>query len=208
MKVLRSAAAALAVVRCLADEDVGYEGLFHTAADDFTGRCLEASQTLPAWATGDFVIGSVGLQELGGRHFAGYLDAFGKYNKFSIKGRQVCATYRLMASGFYNNSVKAGTVAPGLLFYETEPPRHCPLLDPLCNLPPMAPNDNTFVNTLMHNGKLLTITDSPYMLEMDLESLNVTGTKKWNDKVQGLAAVTGSAHPVKHTKTDEHIDFV
>jgi len=38
--------------------------------------------------------------------------------------------------------------------------------------------------------------------------LNVTGTKKWTDKVASTAAVTGSAHPVKHPKTDEFIDFV
>jgi len=61
---------------------------------------------------------------------------------------------------------------------------------------------------MMHQGELLSLTDSPYMLTLDPESLNVTGTKKWTDKVAGLAAVTGSAHPVEHRRTSRHIDYV
>jgi len=191
-----------------AGQDVGYNLLFETAADDFTNRCVSINKALPAWATGDFIIGSVGLQEFKDKHFVGYLDAFGKYNKFSIKGDQVCATYRIMKTGWYNNSVKEGTIAPNLLFYETEPPRHCPIYDPICNLPPLAPNDNTFVNTVMHNGEMLSLTDSPYMLRMNPETLAVIGAKKWTDKVAGVSGVVGSAHPVKHRKTGRHFDFV
>jgi len=199
------ALAALVAPVARGDEDIGYELLFKTAKDEFNRRCAPA--TLPAWAKGDFVIGSVGLQEMGDRHFVGYLDAFGKYNKFSLEGDQVCATYRIMRTGFYNESVKANTIGPGLLFYETEPPRHCPPLDPICNLPPLAPNDNTFVNTFMHGGELLTVTDSPYMLRMDPKTLDVLGTKKWSDKVAGTVSVSGSAHPEKVPSGTEYIDF-
>jgi len=208
MALGRAAALAWAAFSVAATQDVGYHLLYETAADDFSNQCVSISKELPSWAHGDFVIGSVGVQELGDRHFVGYLDAFGKYNKFQLKDGQVCATYRMMRSGFYNESVKANTIGPGLLFYETEPARKCPWYNPACNLPPLAPNDNTFVNTFMHGGQLLSLTDSPYMLTIDPESLNVTGTKKWTDKVAGLAAVTGSAHPLKHPKTGEFIDFV
>eukprot|EP00931_Biecheleriopsis_adriatica_P113229 TRINITY_DN8819_c0_g1_i2.p1 TRINITY_DN8819_c0_g1~~TRINITY_DN8819_c0_g1_i2.p1 ORF type:complete len:548 (+),score=115.54 TRINITY_DN8819_c0_g1_i2:221-1645(+) len=152
---------------------------------------------------GDFILGSVGLQEMGDRHFVGYLDAFGKYNKFSLLGDKVCGTYRVMRTGFYNESVKAKTVGPGLLFYETEPPRHC--TNPLCNV--MAPNDNTFVNTISHAGKLLSLTDSMVMVEMDQQTLDVIGIKKWDDGVTALG-VAASAHPVKNPATGEYIDFV
>jgi len=102
-----------------------------------------------------------------------------------------------------------GTIAPDLLFYETEPPRHCPLYDPICNLPPVAPNDNTFVNTFMHDGQLLSVTDAPYMLTLDPVSLNVTGTKKWKDSgIQDTVAIIGSAHPEVNKKYNEIIDFV
>eukprot|EP00930_Biecheleria_cincta_P039297 TRINITY_DN27023_c0_g1_i1.p1 TRINITY_DN27023_c0_g1~~TRINITY_DN27023_c0_g1_i1.p1 ORF type:complete len:532 (-),score=95.92 TRINITY_DN27023_c0_g1_i1:123-1718(-) len=207
MHLRRGLLASLLASATQGDEDIGYELLFQTAKDEFSGRCCPASKPLPSWAKGDFVIGSVGLQEMGDRHFVGFLDAFGKYNKFTLQGDQVCATYRIMQTGFYNESVKANTIGPGLLFYETAPPRHCPALNPLCNLPPMAPNDNTFVNTFMHGGELLTVTDSPYMLRMDPETLEVKGTKTWKDKVQSSLAIVGSAHPLKRS-SGEFIDFV
>lgn len=192
----------------LSDDDVGYDLLYKTANEEFDSRCVKVTgKPFPDWFDGDFIIGSVGQQEMGDRHFVGYLDAFGKYNKYSAKAGQVCATYRMMRTGFYNNSVEAGTIAPDLLFYETEPPRSCPLLEPVCNLPPFAPNDNTFVNTFKHNGDLLSVTDAPYMLKLDPETLNVTGTMEWDDNVASKFAVIGSAHPEMNFKFGEYLDY-
>lgn len=200
-------ASCLLITGVSSDEDVGYHRLFETANDEFDNRCMPLQgNPVPKWLhDGSFVIGSVGQQEMGDRHFVTYLDAFGKYNRFTFRDGEVCGTYRMMRTGFYNNSLNAGTIAPDLLFYETEPPRSC--FNPLCNI--MGPNDNTFVNTFMHDGQLVSVTDSAVMLNLDPVSLNVTGLREWKDTgIQGKVPIIGSAHPEVNWKYNEIIEFV
>lgn len=189
-----------------ADLDVGYNLLFETAEEEFAGHCCSFSQALPSWADGDFVIPGLGRFEMGGRRFVGYTDAFGKLHRFTLRGGRACATYRMLGSGFWNESRRAGTVAPGLLFYETEPPRSCPVYDPLCNI--VAPNDNTFVNTMRLGERLLSLTDSPSMLALDPATLQVLGKHVWSDGLAGKLDYSGSAHPMRHPVTGEWLDFV
>ncbi|CAK0897845.1 unnamed protein product [Prorocentrum cordatum] len=122
-------AVGLCTAEALSDEDVGYHRLFETANDEFDNRCAPSmGKEMPKYLQGgSFVIGSVGQQEMGDRHFVGYLDAFGKYTRYTVEDGQVCATYRMMRTGFYNNSVEAGTIASGLLFYPVVcgKSRHC-----------------------------------------------------------------------------------
>mmetsp|Transcript_34391 Transcript_34391/g.109177 ORF Transcript_34391/g.109177 Transcript_34391/m.109177 type:complete len:530 (+) Transcript_34391:57-1646(+) len=210
--MLRSlAASAIAAVwaplYARAGEDIGYNLLWTDALDEFSDRCVKASAPIPAWAHGDFIIPSVGRFEMGDRRFVGQLDAFGKMQRFELRGDEVCATYRMMATGFYNQSREANTIGHGLLFFETEPPRTCPWWNPVCNMVG-APNDNTFVNTIRHSGKLLSITDAPTFLELDPRSMNVTGVYKFEDDLAGQVCYTGSAHPVPHPVTGDWIDFV
>jgi carlactone synthase/all-trans-10'-apo-beta-carotenal 13,14-cleaving dioxygenase len=189
------------------DEDVGYNLLFQTAADEFSSRCVQLkTASIPAWAEGDLIIPSVGQFEMGDRSFVGFGDAFGKLHRFSLAGSQVCATYRHMATGFRNESVKADTIGPGLLFYETEPPRKCPLWNPVCNI--AGPNDNTFVNTIRHGDRLLSLTDSPVMLAVDPVTLDIIGKQTWKDELTGKVDYTGSAHPMRHPASGQWLDFV
>jgi len=190
-------------------EDVGYNLLFETAAEEFDELCATSAGAFPAYAKGDFVMPSIGQFEMGDRRFVGFLDCFGKMQRFRIDGGKVCATYRHMASGFYNTSKAADTIGPGLLFFETQPPRETPwYLGPIANMPPFAPNDNTYVNTVQLGDQMLSLTDSFTMLEVDRESLRVTGTKEFDDDLQGLVCYTGSAHPMRNPRNGALIDFV
>lgn len=171
--------------------------------------CMTATQPFPSYATGDFVIPSIGLFGMGDRKFVGFLDAFGKMQRFRIDGGGVCATYRMMASGFMNKSREQGTIGPGLLFFETEPPRETPwYLGPVVNMPPFAPNDNTYVNTIQLGGNLVSLTDSYTMLDIDPASLRVTGEHAWEDRLKGAVCYTGSAHPVRDPGSGAWIDFI
>ncbi|CAK0897846.1 unnamed protein product [Prorocentrum cordatum] len=63
----------------------------------------------------------------------------------------------------------------------------------------------------MHDGQLLSVTDSVWMLTVDPVSLNVTGKQKWNDSgIQDKFSIpaAGSAHPEWNKKYSETIDFV
>ena len=160
-------------------------------------------QSIPRLGTGSFVISSIGLLEYGGRRFEGVLDRFGKVHSFKLDGGQVCATFRLMRADFLNQSVAAGTIGPGLLFYEIVPLRECPLLQPLCNV--QAPNDNAFVLTFddKQTGELYSTTDSTILTVLDSESLNVTKTITIGSEAMrhGEIDFLASAHPLPHPVT-------
>eukprot|EP00421_Protoceratium_reticulatum_P071736 CAMPEP_0168414874 /NCGR_PEP_ID=MMETSP0228-20121227/29949_1 /TAXON_ID=133427 /ORGANISM="Protoceratium reticulatum, Strain CCCM 535 (=CCMP 1889)" /LENGTH=508 /DNA_ID=CAMNT_0008428681 /DNA_START=46 /DNA_END=1569 /DNA_ORIENTATION=+ len=190
--------------------DVGYNRLYQTAPEEFSHRCVAVERAFPDWAEGDFVISSVGRFEMGGRRFTGFADAFGKMHRFELKGSTVCATYRMMGTGFYNESLKAGTIGKGLLFYETEPPRSCPWGEAICKVQNLAaPNDNTFVNTMRVGPHLVTLTDSPVAIEVDARTLNVVGNYKWEDSLVSMRVpYSGSAHPLPHPSTGDMVDFV
>jgi len=195
--------------RKAATADVGYNLLFEDAVEEFENRSMSAKGCFPDYVKGDFVIPSIGKFEMGDRKFVGFLDCFGKMQRFRIDGTRVDATYRMMETKFFNNSVEAGTISNGLLFFETEPPRENPwFLGPINNMPPFAPNDNTYVNTIKVGNTLLSLTDSYTMMEVDPESMRVTGTKVYQDDLEGLVCYTGSAHPLRNPNTGEWIDFV
>ena len=74
-------------------------------------------------ADGSFIMPSLGQFQMNGMQVNGALDAYGKLSRFTISGSRVCFAARQMETAFWNASVAAGRVAPGLLFYETTPPR-------------------------------------------------------------------------------------
>jgi len=192
-----------------ADTEVGYELLFKDAPDEFSDRCVSLSGSslpFPDWAAGDFVMPSLGQFEMGQRQFVGILDSFGKLQRFRIESSKVCATYRIMETGFYNASKKAGTVGAGILFYETVPKRQCPMMDPMCNV--KGPNDNNYVNTFKLGDKIMSISDTHTMLEVDPTSLIVERVHTFEDKVEEAIPFGASAHPKIHPGTGDFIDFV
>jgi len=190
--------------------DVGYERLFETALDEFSDKCVKLATNLPAWALGDFIISSAGRFEMGDRRVVSFGDAFGKMHRFEMKEGEVCATYRIMGTGFYNESLKEDTIGPGLLFAETEPPRECPQAELKCKMENlMAPNDNTYVNTVQLGNHLVSLTDGPFGVELDRKTLEVIGKYKWEDQLfTRQIPYSSSAHPVRHPETGDTIDFV
>jgi carotenoid cleavage dioxygenase-like enzyme len=190
-----------------AANDVGYEYIATSSPEEFENRCAEVPIEFPPWSTGDFIISSTGLYEMGSRKFTGMLDAFGKLHRFTLGGRTVCATSRIMSTAFHNNSKKEGTIAAGLLFSETYTPRQCPIYNPLCNL--LAPNDNSYVQTYSVGGELFSTTDSNVQVTVDPVSLNVTGNFQVAKLYEGGGKINylSSAHPVRHPDTGEWVEF-
>eukprot|EP00419_Tripos_fusus_P011783 CAMPEP_0172663798 /NCGR_PEP_ID=MMETSP1074-20121228/6165_1 /TAXON_ID=2916 /ORGANISM="Ceratium fusus, Strain PA161109" /LENGTH=524 /DNA_ID=CAMNT_0013479849 /DNA_START=1 /DNA_END=1575 /DNA_ORIENTATION=+ len=181
-------------------DDVGYEKLYESSATEvWPAQCFDAPG-LPAHVHGTFLLAGPALFEMGDRAFQNALDGFGKVQSFKLGGGKVCFSTRMMQTGFYNASVKAGTIGHGGLFMETVPPRHCETLHPMCNM--LAAGDNNYVNSFQVSAdepnKLLMVSDTTKMVDFDLESLSVTGDHTWDDHmVQFMhTAPLGSAHPL------------
>lgn len=178
-------------------KDVGYEYWYTSSPEEVANYCVRAP--VPADLAGQFVIAGPAVFELGGREFRGLFDAFAKVNRFDLEKGQVCLTAKMLQSGFYNESIKRGSIAPGFFFAETVPPREpCPPLVPMCNM--LGPNDNNFVNSVYLGDQLTMISDTVKSLDYDLESMTVTGLHKWSDHSQPMMheGALMSAHPVRY----------
>lgn len=178
--------------------DVGYDLLFADTLKEVDQECTDAPG-LPSFFNGNFYISGPAQFSIGGIKFKCALDAFGKINKFELANKQVCFSAKMLRTGFYNDSIKANTVAPGLLFLGTDPPRKCPFYNPMCNLLD-AQGDNNYVNTLKVGDDYTLISDTSLMLDFDPKSLRVLGHRKFKEKswVHKLhIGALGSAHPLK-----------
>jgi len=103
---------------------------------------------------------------------------------------------------------------PGMLFEETIPSRPLGLDESEVLV------DNNWVNVIEIGGKVVMLSDTPHMLEMDLDTLDVQGNVVWSDDTPSQtgpnptwaapmhAVASGSAHPVPFTGTNTYVDIV
>merc|ERR1712232_61633 len=84
----------------------------------------------------------------------------------------------------------------------------CPLQHPFCFLSG-AQQDNNWVNLLPTSSGGLLLTDSPFLIRFDYETLTVQGGYPWTDGAMapkwletGRAPAVGSAHPLKRPRTE------
>ena len=106
-------------------QEYNYTDIFTTNNQTAQETCVKlGGRASNVKLKGSFIIPSLGQFEMGETKFMGALDAFGKLHRFRFNGSGgVCFTARMMETGFYNESVSRGKIAPGLLFIETEPKR-------------------------------------------------------------------------------------
>lgn len=182
-------------VAAAAIADEGYELLFTSFTEEIPRSCHGFSPVLSTLGlTGTFIIPSVSQFELGDNAFQSVLDGYGKLHKFDFDStrNEICYTSRMIESGFYNESQSANRIAPGILFMNTVPP-----LDYNAAQKIAGPNDNSYVNTFhlgSDSGSILSLTDSQYMLKIQLESLSGASNVKFDDKLDKSKLSTGSAH--------------
>ena len=184
----------IAVVMAAGSEE-GWKLLFTSNTTEVDNYCI-STRALPHYLNGSYLFAAIGQLEMGGQRFQDILDGYGKLHRFvlSSSSQKVCFTAKMMDTGFYNESVKKGGVAAGVLFSETIPPRHCIL--PMCNI--RGPNDNVIINTLALGNDYMMVTDSPTTLDFDPASLHMRGLHKWTDSFtkRGNMGMLGSGHPL------------
>ena len=173
-------------------KDFGYESLFETYDKEIPEECFSLHDRLP-FEPGTWVIPSVAKFEMGGYNFTSVLDGFGKFNKFSFSDQgsvaSVCFSSKMIGSGFYNTSVDKGKVAPSILFMDTTPPLNYRSMEIL-----NGPNDNVYVNTANVGVKMISLTDSQYMLQFSMDDLNIENLIDFADTLDTGKMSTGSAH--------------
>lgn len=182
-----------------ASQDLGFAELFTTHNASVDEVCIDFPAA--SYLEGTFVLPSLGQFEMADETFTGLLDGFGKLARFTLSNQSLCYHSRMMDTGFYNESMHTGKVAPGLMFSETAPPRNYSGLQNIG-----GPNDNVFVNTYSlgvpgpgEQSHFRCVTDSQMSIEFDPLTLNMIGKKiKWEDKMDFGNLPIGSAHPLPH----------
>mmetsp|Transcript_102554 Transcript_102554/g.249265 ORF Transcript_102554/g.249265 Transcript_102554/m.249265 type:complete len:534 (-) Transcript_102554:106-1707(-) len=207
-------ASTLAVLSLLAGgaaaaADAGYELLVASAGPDVQRTCFEA-KGLRTPTKGAFFIGGPAKFDMGGYSFQSFFDGYGRMNRFELQDGAVCFTAKYMNTSYYKEAELLGRPAIGM-FMGTEPPLpRCPLRHPFCKVAG-APTDNNWVNLLPTDraGEGLLLTDSPFFLRFDYDTMATFGNYHWKDG--GMmpkwlkkfhAPATGSAHPVHRPKTE------
>ncbi len=185
--------AAICVIRATSySVDEGYEAIFYSYEDTIAEECytLKKYELLPS--DGIWILPSVAKFELNGVNFTSVLDGYGKFHKFEFKNNQLCYSSKMIQTGFYNESIDTNTIVPSVLFMDTIPSLNYNAMEILS-----GPNDNVYVNTNNVGNKFLSLTDSQYMIEFDINTLEVNGDIRWLDKLDMGKLSTGSAHTLK-----------
>jgi torulene dioxygenase len=163
--------------------------------------------SLPEWAHGSFIVSGPAKFEMGGIKFQGIFDGYGRVNRFELREGEACYTSAWLNTSYYMAAEKLGEIGPGVLFEGTTPDRPtCP--KPFCDIG--APMDNNWINLLPVAGEGLLLSDSPLMLNLDVETLAVSGEHAWDDgpgmkpswMSKSHVGTMGSAHPIRRPKTE------
>jgi len=172
--------------------DDGYETIFSTFDDTIEEECykLKKYELLPN--NGIWILPSVAKFEFNDINFTSVLDGYGKFHKFQFKNNELCYSSKMIETGFYNLSIDKNTIVPSVLFMDTNPSLNYNAMEILG-----GPNDNVYVNTNNVGKKYLSLTDSQYMIEFDIDTLSVNGDIRWLDKLDFGKLSTGSAHSLK-----------
>jgi len=166
----------------------------------------------PAWWTGPSP-GTTGDYQM-----QGIFDGLAKANTFVIGNKKVCHASKWMNTSIARKAEEIGHI-PGMLFEESVPPRpSCPMKNKFCESNVMV--DNNWVNVIEIGGRVVMLSDTPHMLVMDLDTLDVTGNLVWSDdKPSGTgpnpdwasplhAVASGSAHPIPFHNSNTYVDVV
>jgi len=174
--------------------------------------------SMPPQIEGTYIVSGPARWHQDEYQLQGLFDGFGKANKFVIGGGQVCHASKWMNTSIARVSEEYGHGA-GMLFEESQPKRPmCPMLHPMCESFQMV--DNNWVNVIEIGGRVMMLSDSPHMLEVDLDTLDIKGNLEWGDDVDtttgpamdwatsGHVVATGSAHPIAFPGTNTVVDVV
>lgn len=175
------------VAGAAAPEDIGFEDLFTDSLEEVYPEQCQSPSGLPTFLDGNFVLQTTAQYSMGDRHFGSWLDAYWKIHTVKFSAGTMCYKTKVIRTGYYNNSLAKDTVAPGVLFLETEPPRDC-FLGGLCNMFHSfgAANDNNFaISYRIPDSKggyrYALMTDTEVHLDFDINTLDVIGSRDFQD---------------------------
>ena len=152
---------------------------------------LPMQGSIPQWLNGSLIRTGPGTLKVGQQSYHHWFDGLAMLRKFSFADGQVSFANRFLKSQAYQEAKAKGKISRGE-FGTTA--RHSILeriRDPLPRL-----TDNATVNITMQGDRFVSVTESPFPIVFDPETLNTIDQFHYQDHVPGQ---TTTAHP--------HFDF-
>jgi len=130
---------------------------------------------------GEFVVAGPSKFGMGNKEFNFMLDGFGRQNKLKIENNTVKLTSKMMDTKWLDLATKENDIPPAFIFMETNPPRWKSKI-PFENLYYTSKYmDNNWVMPfrLPDGETYVSMTDTPLMLQFDMETLETKGLLQW-----------------------------
>ena len=140
---------------------------------------------LPSWADGTLISSGPSYFKAGNRHFGHYMDGFGRFSRFDIKGGNVSFSSKMLQSEFYKDCMKKNTIVPGILFKEPTPARlrsNIPGVNLYYSIMYYGDNNWVSMEKLPGNGPYYVATDSDRRLVFNPSTLEPLGRLVYEDE--------------------------
>ncbi|MBD1909391.1 MULTISPECIES: carotenoid oxygenase family protein [unclassified Leptolyngbya] len=164
-----------------------YQLGFSAAHQEGEFNALPIQGTIPSWLRGSLIRTGPGTLEVGQQSYHHWFDGLAMLRKFSFEDGRVSFANRFLESQAYREAKSKGKISRGE-FGTTA--RHSfleRLTDPLPRL-----TDNATVNITMQGDRFVSVTESPFPIIFDPQSLNTIDQFHYHDHVPGQIT---TAHP-------------
>ncbi len=169
------------------DGDFGYRAGFRTQREEVRDRELPVEGSFPGWLRGDYVANGPGQFEVGGESLGHWFDPLAMLRRFRVHDGGVTYANRFVRSRDFAFARDHGRVRTG--FPGTSPDR--PVWERLRQALTGVFPDNPVIGVQRVGGRHLAVTESPWGLAFDPDTLETTGRV---DLTDGLDADLTLAH--------------
>lgn len=154
-------------------------------------QTLPIQGTIPRWLRGSLIRTGPGTLQVGKQSYHHWFDGLAMLRKFSFADGQVSFANRFLESQAYQEAKAKGKISRGEFGTTARHSVWERLIDPLPRL-----TDNATVNITVHGDRIVSVTESPFPIVFDPETLNTVEQFHYGDRVPGQIT---TAHP--------HFDF-
>lgn len=152
---------------------------------------LPIQGTIPQWLQGSLIRTGPGTHQVGKQSYHHWFDGLAMLRKFSFADGQVSFANRFVESQAYQEANAKGRISRGEFGTTARHSLWERLIDPLPRL-----TDNATVNVTVHGDRVVSVTESPFPIVFDPDTLQTVEQFDYHDRVPGQIT---TAHP--------HFDF-
>ena len=170
---------------------------FKTLKEEISDQKLKVQGTIPAWLHGSFLSIGPAIFEIGSTKATHWLDGIGMAYQFAIQGQSVTYTNKIIESEYCKECIAQGKLRGSM---PEQKKSTWAKLTSAVSSSSRPTYDNANINVACFNKQIVALTETPYPICLDTDSLQTTGGFSFNDK---LEAQFTSAHPLFDPSTQE-----